>query len=142
MTIDEDQHHQLLYKKLPQVIQFFDEQGQQITYKINHEDAAANSCIDFYPIYSQQGKDQKILRLYGDVENFPPNIISTDLATSSVQLAAQCFGIRKTKNHFLRLCRPQSSKSASPSESSNGTYSSISVTETDGTADPLQVPNN
>ena len=33
VTIDEHQHHQLQHKKLPRDIQFFDEHGQQITYK-------------------------------------------------------------------------------------------------------------
>ena len=33
-TVDEYQHHQLQHKKLPRDIQFFDEHGQQITYKL------------------------------------------------------------------------------------------------------------
>ena len=66
VTIDEYQHHQLQHKKLPRDIQFFDEQGQQITYKINHDDTTGDTCNDFYPIHCQQGKDQKILRLYND----------------------------------------------------------------------------
>ena len=42
----------------------------------------------------------------------------------------------KAINQFRRLCRPQSPVSLSSSESSNGTYSSISVTETAGTEKP------
>ena len=42
----------------------------------------------------------------------------------------------RTINQFRRLCRPGSPISLSPSESSIGTYSSISVIETDGTEEP------
>ena len=59
---------------------FFDEQGQQITYKINHESTAAATCNDFYPIHCQQGKSQKVLRLPIDGEKFSLKSISTDLA--------------------------------------------------------------
>ena len=37
---DKNLHHQLHDKKVPQDFQFFDDHGEQITYKINHEDAA------------------------------------------------------------------------------------------------------
>ena len=66
VTIYEYQHHQLQHKKLPRDFQFYDELGQQITYKINHDDTSAEKCNDFYPIHCQQGKDQKILRLHND----------------------------------------------------------------------------
>ena len=95
VTIDEYQHHQLQQKKLPRDLQFFDELGQQITYKINHEDIKADTCNDFYPTHCQQDKDQKILRLHIDGEIFSLNSVSTDLATSSVQFAADCFRIEK-----------------------------------------------
>ena len=133
VTIDEYQHHQLQHKKLPRDIQFFDEHGQQITYKINHDDTSAEKCNDFYPIHCQQGKDQKILRLHNDGENFSLNSISTEFATSTAQLPADCFRMGRTINQFRRLCRPGSPVSLSSSESSTGTYSSISVTEMDGT---------
>ena len=85
VTVDEHQHHQRQHKKLPRDIQFFDEFRQHITYKINHDDTAAEACNDFYPIHCQQGKDQKILRLHNDGENFSFNSLSTDSDTSSVQ---------------------------------------------------------
>ena len=136
VTIDEYHHHQLQHKKLPRDIQFFDELGQQITYKISHDDTSAETCNDFDPIHCQQGKDQKILRLHNDCENFSLDSISTEFATSSVQLAADCFRMGRTINQFRRLCRPGSPVSLSPSESSTGTYNSISVIETDGTEEP------
>ena len=120
VTINEHQHHQLQHKKLPRDNQFFDEHGQQITYKINHDDTAAETCNDFYPIHSQQGKDQKILRLNNDGEKFSFNRISTDFATSSVQLAADCFRMGRTINQFRQLCQPGSPVSLSPSENSSG----------------------
>ena len=136
VTFDEYQHHQVQHKKLPRDIQFFDEHGQQITYKISHDDTSAETCNDFYPIHCQQGKDQKILRLQIDGENFSLNSISTDFATSSVQLAADGFRMRRTISQFRRLCRQGSPVSFSPSESSTGTYSCISVIETDGIEEP------
>ena len=108
VTIDEYQQHQLPHKKLPRDIQFFDEHGQQITYKINHDDTAAETCNDFYRLHCQQGKAQKILRLHIDGENFSLNSLSADFATSSVQLAADCFRMGRTINQFRRLCRPGS----------------------------------
>ena len=71
--------------------------------------------------------------MHNDGENFSLNSISTDFATSPVQLAADCFRMGRNINQFHRLCRPGSPASLSSSESSNGTYSSISVIETDGT---------
>ena len=136
VTIDVYQHHQLQHKEIPRDIQFFDEHGQQITYKISHDDTSAETCNDFYPLHCQQGKDQKILRVHNDGANFYLNSFSTDFATSSVQLAADCFRMGRTINQSRRLCRPGSPVSLSPSESSTGTYSSISVIQTDGTEEP------
>ena len=136
MTIDEYQHHQLQHKKLPRDIKFFDEHGQQITYEINHHDTAAETCNDSYPIHCQQSKDQKILQLHIDGENFSLDSISTGFATSSVQLAADCSRMGRAIHQFRRLCRPGSPVSLSPSGSSSGTYSSFSVIETDGTEEP------
>ena len=133
VTSDEYQHHQLQHKKLPRDIQFFDEHGQQITYKINHDDTAVETCNDFYPIHCQQGKDQKIIRLHNDGENFSLNSISTEFATCPVQLAADCFLMGRTITQFRRLCQPGSPVSLSSSESFTGTYSSISLIETDET---------
>ena len=136
VTIDEYQHHQLQHKKLPRHIQFYDEHGQQITYKINHDDTSAESCNDFYPIHCQQGKDQKILRLLNDGEYISLNSITTNFSTSSVQLAADCFRMGRTINQFPRICRPGSPVSLSSTESSTGTYSSNGVIETDGIEEP------
>ena len=136
VTIDEYQQHQLQHEKLPRDIQFFDEHGQQITYEINHDNTAAETCNDFYPINCQQGKDQKIHGLHNDGENFSPNSISTDFATSSAQLAADCFRMGRTINQFRQLCRPGPPVSLSTSESSSGTYSSISVIERAGIEEP------
>ena len=137
VIIDECQHQLLRHKKLPRDIQFFfDDQGQQIAYKIDQEDTAADTCNDLYPIDCQQGKDQKILRLHNDGENFSLHSISTALATSSVHLAADYIRMGKAINQFRRFCRPHFPVSLSSSESSSGTYGSISVTETAGTEEP------
>ena len=133
MTIDKYQQHQLQHKNLPGDIQFFEKHGQQITYKINNDDIAADTCNVFHPLICQQGREQKLLRLHKDGETFSLNKISTDPATTSVQLAADCFRMGKTMKQFRRFCTPQSPVSLSPSESSTGSYSSISVIEKNGT---------
>ena len=71
--------------------------------------------------------------MHNDGENFSLNSISIEFAISSVQLAADCFRMGRSINQFRRLCRPGSPVSLSPSENSSGTYSFISVIETDGT---------
>ena len=92
-------------------------------------------CNYFYPIHCQKGEDQEILRLHSGGENISPNCMRTDLATSSVQLAGDCFRIVKTINQFRRLCRSKSPDSLPTSESSTRNYSSISVIETAGTVE-------
>ena len=66
------------------------------------------------------------------MENISLNSSSTDFSTSSVQLAADCFRMGRTINQFRRVCQPGYPASLSSSENSSGTYSSISVIETDG----------
>ena len=90
----------------------------------------------FYPIHCQHGKDQKILRLHDDGENFFLKSISIDFSNSSVQLADDCFRMGRTINQFRRLCRPGSPVSLSSSGSSTEKYSSISVIETDRIEEP------
>ena len=104
VTIDEYQQHQLQHKKLPRDIQFFDEHGQQIMYKISHDDTSAETCNEFFPTHCQQGKDQKIHRLHIDGENVSLNSISTDFSTSSIQLVADCFRMGRTIDQFRQLC--------------------------------------
>ena len=64
------------------------------------------------------------------------NSISTDFSTSSVQSPADCFRMGRTINQFRRLCGPGSPVSLSSSQNTSGTYSSISVIETDGPEEP------
>ena len=74
--------------------------------------------------------------MHNDHESFSRNRISTELAIPPVLLAADCFRMGKATNQFQRFCRPESPVSLSSSESSKGTYNSISVTETTGTEEP------
>ena len=134
--MDEPQQPQLEHKNLPRDVKFFDKHGQQVTYKINHEDSSDEHCNDFYPIRCQRGKDQKILRLLNDGENFALISISTDFTTPSVWLSVDCFRMGKTLNQFRRSCRSPSPASLSPSESSIGTYNPISPVEGARTKEP------
>ena len=62
VTIDEYQYHQLQQKKLPRDIQFLDEHGQQITYKISHDDTSAESCNELFPSIANKAR----IRRYSD----------------------------------------------------------------------------
>ena len=50
VTVEEYQMHQLQHKRIPQDIEFFDEQGTPVTYQIQHEDNPNDTCNDLYPI--------------------------------------------------------------------------------------------
>ena len=68
VTLEEYQKHQLQHRKLPQDIEFFDENGNPMIYKIQHKDNPQDTCNDFYPIHRQQGTEEKILRLQNDAK--------------------------------------------------------------------------
>ena len=68
--IDEYQKHQLQHKRIPRDVEFYDELGTPVTYQIQHEDNPNDTCNDFYPIKYKRGKDEKILRLQKDGEDF------------------------------------------------------------------------
>ena len=91
----------------------------------------------FIPFIANRARIRRYIDCVMMVKTFSLNSISTDLTTPSVQLAADCFRMGRKINQFRRLCRPQSPISISPSESSTGTYSSISVTETAKAAEPV-----
>ena len=122
--MEEYQKHQLQHKKTPRDIEFLDEHGPPVTYRIQHDDNPNNTCDDFCPINCQQGNDKKVLRLHNDGENFTLNSLSNEFATTPIQSATDCFRLGKTVNQFRRLCRP-STQSLSSVEDSEPTYSSI-----------------
>ena len=109
---------------------FFDENGNPVFYKIQHEDNPHDTCNDFYPIHRQQGNDEKILRLQNDGESYTLNSISNEFPTLSAQSAADCFRMGKTINQFRRLCYPLS-YSPLLHDTSDAIYSSISTLDTE-----------
>ena len=70
VIVEEYQKHQLQHKKILRHIDFYDEHGSQETYRIQQDDNPNDTCNDFYPIHCQQGKDNKVLLLHNDGENF------------------------------------------------------------------------
>ena len=132
VTLDGYHKHQLQHKKIPRDIDFFDENGNPVFYKIQHEDNPHDTCNDFYPIHRQQGNDEKILRLQNDGESYTLNSISNDFPTLSAQSAADCFRMGKTINLFHRLCYPLSYSPISH-DNYDATYSSISSLDAEET---------
>ena len=130
VTLEGYQKHQLQHKKIPRDIEFFDEHGNPVFYKIQHEDNPHDTCSDFYPIHRQQGNDEKVLRLQNDGESYTLNSISNEFPTLSAQSAADWFRMGKTINLFRRLCYPLS-YSPILRENSDSIYSSISSLNTE-----------
>ena len=129
VTVEEYQKHQLQHKKIPRDIEFYDEHGSPVTYRIQHDDNPNDTCNDFYPIHCQQGNDNKVLRLHNDGENFTLNSLSNEFPTTTIQSATDCFRLGRTINQFRRLCLP-STQSLSSVEDSEPTYSSINSLNT------------
>ena len=128
VTIVEYQKHQLQHKKTPRDVEFFDEHGSLVIYKIQHEDNPNNSCNDFYPIPCQRGTEEKVLRLQNDGETYTLNSITNEFPILSIQSAAVCFRMGKLINQFRRLCSPLASP-VTLHNNSDPTYSSISFHE-------------
>ena len=141
VTVEEYQKHQLQHKKIPRDIEFYDEHGSPVTYRIQHHDNPNDTFNDFYPIHCQQGSDNKVLRLHNDGENFTLNSLSNEFPTTTIQSATHCFRLGRTINQFRRLCLP-STQSLSSVENSEPTYSlinSLNKSEDDDVLDELSV---
>ena len=136
VTIEEYQMHQLQHKRIPRDIEFFDEQGTPVTYRIQHEDNPNDTCNDFYPIKKTPGNEQKILRLKNDGEDFIVNSMIEEFPITSIQQASDCFRMGRFINHFRRICGPttQSNASVNMSNTEYSSINSLSLSE-DDTAD-------
>ena len=85
VTVEEYQMHQLRHKRIPRVIEFYDEHGTPVTYQIQHEDNPNGTCNDFYPIKYKRGNEEKILRLQNDGEDFTVSSMLDEFPIISVQ---------------------------------------------------------
>ena len=130
VTLEGYRKDQLQHKKIPRDFGFFDENGNPVFYKIQHEDNPHDASNDFYPIHRQQGIDEKILRLQDDGESYTLNSISNEFPTLSAQSAADSFRMGKTISQFRRLCYPLS-YSPILYENFDPIYSSISSLDTE-----------
>ena len=79
--MEEYQKHQLQHKNLPSDIEFYDEHGSPVTYRIQHDDNPNDTCNYFYPIHCQQGADNKVLRMHIDGANFTLNRLIDEFPT-------------------------------------------------------------
>ena len=104
VIVEEYQKHQLQHKKIPRDIEFYDEHGSLVTYRIQQDDNPNDTCNDFYPIHCQQATDNKVLRLHNNGENFTINCLSNEFPTTTKQSATDCFRLGRTINQFRRLC--------------------------------------
>ena len=129
VTVGEYQKHQLQHNKIPRDVEFYDEHGSLVTYRIQHEDNPNDTCNEFYSIHCQQGNDNKVIRLQNDGENFTLNSLSNEFPTTTIQSATDCFRLGRTINQFRRLCL-LSTQSLSSVEDAEPTYSSINSLKT------------
>ena len=128
-------------QKKPRDIEFYDENGSPVIYRIQHDDNLNDTCNDFYPIHCQQGNNNNVLRLHNDGENFTLNSLSNEFPPTTIQSATDCFRLGKTINQFRRLCLPSTQSSRSVGES-DPTYSSIDSSNTNEDDDALAEPND
>ena len=105
-------------------MEFYDEHGSPVTYRIQHNDNTDDTCKDFYPIHCQQGNDNEVLRLHNDGESFAWNSLSNKFPTTTIQSATNCLRLGRTINQFRRLCLPGTLCSSSV-ENRELTYSLI-----------------
>ena len=110
-------------------MEFYDEHGSPVSYRIQHNDNPNDTFNDFYPIHCQQGNDNKVLRLHNDGENFALNSLSNEFPTTTIQSATDCFRLGRTINQFRSLCLP-ATLSLSSVENRELTYSSINLLRT------------
>ena len=140
VTVEEYQRHQLKHKNIARDIEFYDEHGSPVTYRIKHGDNPGDICNDFYPIHCQQGNKNKVLRLHNDGEHFTLNNLSNEFPSTTIQSATDCFRLGKTINQIRHLCLPPI-QSVSSAEGSDPTYSSIDSLNTNKDDDALAEPH-
>ena len=51
VTVEEYRKHQLQHKKLPRDLEFYDERGSPVTYRMQHDDNPNDIWNDFYLIH-------------------------------------------------------------------------------------------
>ena len=118
-------------------IDFYDELGSPVTYRIQHLDNPNDTWNDFYLIHCQQGIDNKVLRLHIDGENFTKNSLSKEFPTTTTQTATNCLRFGRTINQLRRLCLT-STQSLSSVEDSEHTYSCTNPLNTNEDDDGLE----
>ena len=123
VTVEEYQKYQLKHKKVHRYIEFYEEHGSPLVYRIHHGDNPNDTCNVFYSLHCQQENDNKVLRLHNEGENFTFSSLSNKCPITTIQTATHCFWMDGTINHFWRSCLP-STQSLSSVEGTKPTYSS------------------
>ena len=141
VKMEEYQKHQLQHKIIPRDIEFYDEHGSLVTYRIQHDGNPNDTCNDFYPVHYQQRNDNKVLRFPNDGEKLTLNSLSNEFPTTTKQSATDCFRLGRTINQFRRLCLP-STQSLTSVEDSEPTYSSINSLNTNEDDNAFDEPHD
>ena len=139
--MEEYQKHQLQHKKIPRDIEFYDEHGSPVTYRIQHDCNPNDTCNDFHPVHCQQGNDSKVVRLHNVGEHFTLNSLSNEFPTTTLQSATDCFRLGRTINQFRCLCLP-STQSLTSVEDSEPTYSSFNSLNTNENDNAFEETHN
>ena len=63
VTVEDYEKYQLQHKQIPRDIEFYNDHGSPLTYRIQQNDNPNDSSNNSYQIHCQQGNDNKILRL-------------------------------------------------------------------------------
>ena len=133
--MEDYQNYQLQQKEIPRDIEFYDEHGSLVIYRIQDNDDPNGTSTDFYPVRCQQRNNTKLLGLHTDVGNLTFNSFSSKFPITMIQSAADCFRESRTINQFWHLCLPKTP----PLRSTEGfapICSSISYLNTDEDNNP------
>lgn len=65
MSLTDIKKHQLKHKRIPKEIKFYDENGSEIKYFIDHDEDEARTSNDFFPIISHQNNTTRTLMFEG-----------------------------------------------------------------------------
>ena len=107
VAVEEYQKHKLQHRKTPRDIEFYDEHGSPVTYRIQHDDNPKDTCNDFYPIHCQHRQNISTILVeqikdpvLGTVRSWLRKGISPDSKSPDIQ---QSKGLLRYCQEFDRL---------------------------------------
>ena len=89
VTVEDNQKFQPQHKKIPRVVEFYNEQGSPVIYRIRQNDNLNDTCNDFYLNHFQQRNNNEVLQLHNDGANFMLNSLSSEFPIATTTRYSQ-----------------------------------------------------